>query len=247
MRLRAVGAAPHGRAEPGRVRPRGDRGQVPGQARAAVLVLLRLQRLEQPARGRLGDDPAHLRRRQRRSGPHADAHGCRLQPAFGRGGHRVGERRHARDRRRHPPGRPSRRGLARELLRRGPLPGKLDDRGRRVRRHPRGGPGPQAHGVHDPERQGRGRGQVPVDHVRGALGRASTGVLQRPDRAEHEGLVDRADQLVAGSAPPEHRASLRGGASAPSTTDFFCTAIGGGSRALQRFLHAPLQVGIVIA
>jgi hypothetical protein len=32
-----------------------------------------------------------------------------------------------------------------------------------------------------------------------------------------------------------------------STTDFFCTAIGGGSRALQRFLHAPLQVGIVIA
>ena len=34
----------------------------PGQARAAVLVLLRLQRLEQHARGRLGDDPARLRR-----------------------------------------------------------------------------------------------------------------------------------------------------------------------------------------
>ena len=42
----------------------------PGPARAAVLVLLRLQRLEQPARGRLGDDPARLRRgnaRARRS------------------------------------------------------------------------------------------------------------------------------------------------------------------------------------
>ena len=38
----------------------------PGQARAPVLVLLRLQRLEQHARGRLGDDPARLRRGARR-------------------------------------------------------------------------------------------------------------------------------------------------------------------------------------
>jgi hypothetical protein len=37
------------------------------------------------------------------------------------------------------------------------------------------------------------------------------------------------------------------GALGTSTTDFFCAAIGGGSRALQRFLHAPLQVGLVIA
>ena len=33
-----------------------------GQARPSVLVLLRLQRLQQPPRGRLGDDPAQLRR-----------------------------------------------------------------------------------------------------------------------------------------------------------------------------------------
>ena len=37
----------------------------PGQARAPVLAVLRLQRLEQPARGRLGDDPARLRRLER--------------------------------------------------------------------------------------------------------------------------------------------------------------------------------------
>ena len=45
----------------GRVRARRDRARIPGQAGAAVLVLLRLQRLEQPARRRLGDDPARLR------------------------------------------------------------------------------------------------------------------------------------------------------------------------------------------
>ena len=67
LRLRALGAAAsprdttptvyaHVATEPGH----------PGQARAAVLALLRLQRLEQPARGRLGDDPARLRRRRRR-------------------------------------------------------------------------------------------------------------------------------------------------------------------------------------
>ena len=38
------------------------------QARAAVLVLLHLQRLQQHARGRLGDDPARLRRRRRIGG-----------------------------------------------------------------------------------------------------------------------------------------------------------------------------------
>ena len=38
----------------------------PGEARAPVLALLRLQRLQQPARGRLGDDPARLRRRDAR-------------------------------------------------------------------------------------------------------------------------------------------------------------------------------------
>ena len=41
-----------------------------------------------------------------------------------------------------------------------------------------------------------GAARVPVDRVPGALGRAPGGVLQRPDRAEPEELVDRADPLV---------------------------------------------------
>ena len=41
------------------------------QARAPVLVLLRVQRLQQPARGRLGDDPARLRRARRARGARA--------------------------------------------------------------------------------------------------------------------------------------------------------------------------------
>ena len=48
--------------EPDRLRARRDRPRATREARAPVLALLRLQRLEQPARGRLGDDPARLRR-----------------------------------------------------------------------------------------------------------------------------------------------------------------------------------------
>ena len=47
------------------VRARRQRSVAPGQACAAVLALLRLQRLEQPPRRRLGDDPARLRREER--------------------------------------------------------------------------------------------------------------------------------------------------------------------------------------
>ena len=49
-------------ARAGRLRARGDRARPPGQGRAPVLALLPLQRLQQHARGRLGDDPAELRR-----------------------------------------------------------------------------------------------------------------------------------------------------------------------------------------
>ena len=70
LRLRALGAADHRGDEADRLRARRHRSGSPGQARAPVLALLRLQRLQQPARGRLGDDPARLRRpdvRTRRS------------------------------------------------------------------------------------------------------------------------------------------------------------------------------------
>ena len=54
-------------SSPDRLRPRRDRSGPSREARASVLVLLRLQRLQQPARGRLGDDPARLRRAGRRA------------------------------------------------------------------------------------------------------------------------------------------------------------------------------------
>ena len=85
LRLRAVGAAPdHGSRARG-VCARRNRPRLPGQARAAVLVLLPVQRLQQHARGRLGDDPAGLRRARRRRGDRRGAsRRRRLQLARGR-------------------------------------------------------------------------------------------------------------------------------------------------------------------
>ena len=124
------------RADADRVRARRDRPGAPGRARAPVLVLLRLQRLEQPARRRLGDDPARLRRPDGR-GRAADVAGRgRVQPARGRGAGRLG-RPEARARRRHAPGRPPGRRLARELLRGGAVSRQLRLGGRRLRRHSR--------------------------------------------------------------------------------------------------------------
>ena len=58
-----VGATAHGRERSRPCTPTSPRARRAGRARAPVLVLLRLQRLQQPPRGRLGDDPARLRRR----------------------------------------------------------------------------------------------------------------------------------------------------------------------------------------
>ena len=52
----------------GRLLARRDRPGAPGEAGAGVLALLRLQRLEQPARRQLGDDADPLRRRRCQSG-----------------------------------------------------------------------------------------------------------------------------------------------------------------------------------
>ena len=52
---------------------RGHRARPAREALAPVLALLRVQRLEQHARGRLGDDPARLRRGRRRRGARAAA------------------------------------------------------------------------------------------------------------------------------------------------------------------------------
>ena len=97
------------------LRPCRDRPRPSRTALAPVLVLLRLQRLEQPPRGRLGDDPARLpgatpRRRSGRSRSRSATASTRA-PSGRSGG------REARARRRDAPGRLPGCRLARELLR----------------------------------------------------------------------------------------------------------------------------------
>ena len=199
LRLRALGAARDRRHGADGLRPCRDRPRPPGSALAPVLVLLRLQRLEQPPRGRLGDDPARLPGRERRGGARDGAARGRLQPARGRRAGGVGGRQ-ARARRRDAPGRLPGCRVARELLRGRPLPGSLCGAGRRLRRHDR----PQHHAparrAHDSRRRCRGPGGVPVDRLRGPLGRAPGGVLQRPDRPEPEVAVGGADHVGRGLA-----------------------------------------------
>ncbi len=182
LRLRALGAPAHRGKCPGGVRARRRRPGPPGAARPPVLALLSVQRLQQPARGRLGDDPARLRRSRCGRGARRGARVGRVQLARGRRERELG-RRQARDRRRHASRRLPRRRLARQQVHGSPLPGKLRRAGRRVRRHP--GPSHRApsSGDDDPERPLSGALGVSVDRVRGSLGRAAGGVFQRPDRA----------------------------------------------------------------
>ena len=193
LRLRALGAAP-ARGEPRRRSMHTSRPtRPPGQARPAVLALLHLQRLEQPARGRLGDDPARLRREDAARGADGGARVGRLQPARGRRAGRLG-RREARARRRTPAGRLPGRRLARELLRRGALRRQLRPSRASAATTRAGRTSSSTRRSHDPERPGSGASRVPVDRVRGPLGRAPGRLLQRPHRPEPEAPVDRADR-----------------------------------------------------
>ncbi len=63
-------------------------------------------------------------------------------------------------------------------------------------------------GRDDPERSRGRRGGLPVDRVRGPVGRVAEGVLQRPDRPEPEAAVDGADHVVGGLARPELRRAV---------------------------------------
>ncbi len=132
----------------------------------------------------------------------------RLQLARGRRAGRLG-RREARARRRDAPGRLPRGGQPREQVRRRPLPRQLGGRGGGLRRHPRAARRGPARREDDSERPGRGCEGVPVDHVRGTLGRAAEGVLQRPDRPEPQDAVDRAHHLVRGLALAKLRSADR--------------------------------------
>ncbi len=208
LRLRAVGAPHHRGHRADRLRPRRAGGRLPRPARAPVLALLPLQRLEQPARGRLGDDPARLRRRKCRGGARDGAARGRLQPARGRRAGGVG-RREARGRRRNAPGRLPGGRVARELLHRGAAPGALGRARRGLRRHDRPERGRAPGGGRDTERPRGGAGGLSLDRLRGPVGRAPEGVLQRPHRAEPEDAVDGADDVGRGLARRQLRGACR--------------------------------------
>ena len=214
LRLPPLAAAPRSRARPHGLRAHRERPRAPGQARAPVLVLLRLQRLEQPARGRLGDDPDRLRRvdgRRRRSTSRRSRSGTastkgRSGPpgtirsssasARTRSSIRPTARTRTSTERRCISAAPPRRGSAATTR-----AGRPSTCGRAV--------------VTIPSDKAAAHARVSVDRVRGPLGRAPSGVLQRARRAEPQGAVDASDHLGGGLAQPElHRArqhALRAG------------------------------------
>ena len=102
-----LGEATHGGKRAGRLRPRRHGARATREGLAPVLVLLPVQRLQQHARGRLGDDPARLRRERRRRGARPRSRRGRLQRPRGRDALDVGGRQ-ARGRRRDAAGRLSR-------------------------------------------------------------------------------------------------------------------------------------------
>ena len=153
----------------------------------------------------------------------------RLQPARGRRAGRLG-RRQARARRRHasrsctrPPARTRTSSTRRSTSAARPRRASAAT----TRRGPTLDVSPVVQTI--PSDPAAGARRVPVDRVRGPLGRAAAGVLQRPDRAEPEDAVDGADRLVGGLARPQLRRPRAAALLGTGATDFFCGAVGGGS------------------
>ncbi len=122
------------------------------------------------------------------------------------------------------------------------------------------GPAPRAapDGGDDPERRRGCGGGVPVDRLRGPLGRAPEGVLQRADRAESEDAVDAADHVVGGLARPKLCRADRRGSSAPApptssaapssgarAASSCCSAIRHSLRSCLRFSSASITFVVV--
>ena len=178
------------------VRARRDRRGASREARAAVLVLLRLQRLQQPARGRLGDDPAQLRRGDARAGADAAARrrsatASTRAPSAHAGTTPSSRRSTARTR--SCTRRPVR---TRTSIRQALFLGRSAAQG--VGCDDTEGPYEQLRPTVAvvPSATAAYLAEYPVARLPGPLGRAAAGVLQRPHRPEHEVPVDGADHLV---------------------------------------------------
>ena len=215
VRLRALGATPDEGNGADRLRARGHGAGPAGQALAPVLALLRVQRLEQHARGRLGDDPARLQcgrpLPRRSSGGRSKSGTASTRAPSGRtwdddklelvgGTHPVvypaaGSHANFFDEALHL-GRSASEGV-----------GCDDTSGPHVDVRP------EVRTISsDPAAGARA---VPLDRVPGPLGRAAAEHLQRADRSQPQVPVDGAHRVVRGLAQPQRRGPRRRALSAP--------------------------------
>ena len=152
-------------------------------ARPPVLVLLLLQPVQRPARGRLGDDPARLRRRHGRGGAVLRSRSRSATPSTTAASAPTGRRRSSR---RRAPTRSSTRppGSHANYFSSDALAGPQRERGVRLRRHDRarrGASSPRRASVREPDRPGRGRRLARRTRATGARRREGSST-RRPAR-----------------------------------------------------------------
>ena len=217
---------------PDRVRARRLRPRLSRPARAAVLDVLRVQRLEQPARGRLGDDPAQLPRRR----PPRQAL-TQLPTEVGYSQHTGGEKAAWGDEKlqvvdgTHPTVYPAD-GSHANFFDAGAVPGRLGRAGRRLRRHPRT-PGwcctPTCR--RSPATPPQAQAQFPWIGFQGRWGEQQPAFFNGPTGPN---LKTQWTQPIRWSQDWRDRsyAVPAGGALGTRTTDFFCAAMAAGSRLL---------------
>ena len=250
-RARSTPAAPTSSGSTGSPRasrpPRTRTSSGAGQARPAVLVLLPLQRLEQQARERLGDDPARLRRRDGGGGARSDAGARRLLAARGSRERDLG-RREAREAGRAPGRLPGRR-LPRQPVRPVALSRARRADRIRLRRHARARRGyEQTQVVLLPSEPAGRRRPVRLARLPRAMGpggvRARTAA--RPARRSRASGRSRSPGSTRNGGPTTSRSRPRARV-APTATGFFCTAVAKGSEIYLRFLRNPFFVLGVLA
>ena len=217
--------------------------RAPGQARAPVLALLPLQRLQQHARGRLGDGPAPLRRRRRGRGARERAGRGRLQLARGRRERRRGTRTSsssstARTRSSTPPPARTRTSSPRRCT-------------SAARPRPASAATTRAARTSSSARRqtipsDRAAAAAPtLDHVRGPLGELQPAFFNGPTGPNLKGQwtepIEWADDWRARSY-----AVPTGGVLGTGATDFFCAAVATGSKGLIRLLNNPVPMVLLL-